>query len=506
MADSLRKRYAYKLLANGVSLVAMFVVDACAARALGPRGFGNFQFLNGFFQQIVTFLDLGASTALATRAAQRPGDGAFIRAYWRFLAFVGVLLAVGTSALTGAGLAKVVWPAQEICFVWLALVLAIATQAAAVAAKLADAHGLTVASEIARVKQRIALACAVAAAYFGGLLDLGGYFLAQIAAVIATIWLLHRIVKGGGRLLFGTAGNAVERRRIIREYFDYTHPLAVHAAVSLLAGLGDLWLLQHFGGSIEQGYYGLALRISAVCLVFTTAMTPLLLRDFAVAAGNADVKAMAALYTHHIPLLFSITAVLSCFVALNADRVALLVGGEQFAGATAVLAVLAFYPIQQTFGQLGSSIFLATGKTHLHRNLGIAASFVGLPAAYFAVAPSDVLGLNGGALGLAVKMMAVGTGVVGVMLFLHARMLKTNLLPMVRRQLFGFACIAALAAGARWLSRLLPGDRSTIGDLMLVAVIYFLAVVLAASAAPTLFGLRRADVVRLREILRTRNC
>ena len=52
------------------------------------------------------------------------------------------------------------------------------------------------------------------------------------------------------------------------EFKDYGMPLFWASAVGIVAGLGDRWLLQIFGGATEQGYYSLGFNLGAICLLF----------------------------------------------------------------------------------------------------------------------------------------------------------------------------------------------------------------------------------------------
>ncbi len=491
----LARRYAYKLAANAVSLLANLAIEAIASRALGPRGYGNYQFLTGFFQQVFSLLDLGVSTAFFTKAAQRPRDGKVVRFYWGYLSAVAVgVLSLIAMALV-SGFDRDVWPGQESAFVLLAATVVLAIQSVTAAGKMTDAYGLTVEAERARVMQRLLLALGVVIAYAAGWLGLGVYFVLQAIAAALLCAALGKVLHGTGRALFGSRiGNADSRGKLIREYFSYSHPLAVHALVGTVAALIDLWLLQRFGGAAEQGYYGLALRISAVCLVFTTAMTPLLMREFSVACAARDTEGMAALYRRHVPVLFAITASLSCFVAVNAAEIIVLVGGAEFAAGTTALILLAFYPLQQTFGQITASVFLATDDTRRYRNIGVGINLAGLPLSYLLIGPDDLLGLNAGSIGLAIKTLLVGFIAVGIQLALNADRLKLDIRRFLGQQLVILFSMMALALATAGLTGRFLADAPVAIRLVTGGAAYVLLSAAALASAPALFGLSRHDV------------
>ena len=127
----------------------------------------------------------------------------------------------------------------------------------------------------------------------------------------------------------------------------------------------DRWLLQVFSGSVQQGLYGLSYQIGAICFLFTGAMTPLITREFSIAYAKQDIPHMAYLFRRYIPLLYGIAAFFSCFIAMQAENVAYIFGGAKFHDAALAIAIMSLYPIHQTYGQLGSSVFYATAQTRL---------------------------------------------------------------------------------------------------------------------------------------------
>jgi len=54
----------------------------------------------------------------------------------------------------------------------------------------------------------------------------------------------------------------------------------VYALVGLFMGILDRWLLQVFSGSAEQRFYRVSYQSGAVRFLFTSAMTPLIRREF----------------------------------------------------------------------------------------------------------------------------------------------------------------------------------------------------------------------------------
>ena len=124
-----------------------------------------------------------------------------------------------------------------------------------------------------------------------------------------------------------------QRLAYTREFSDYSMPLFVQALLSALALSAERWVLQWFDGSTQQGYFALSQRVSAACFLFVSAMTPLIMRELAIAWGKDDREHMGRLLTRFAPLLFGIAAWFSCFTAVEASVLVHIFGGAEFAAA-----------------------------------------------------------------------------------------------------------------------------------------------------------------------------
>lgn len=155
--------------------------------------------------------------------------------------------------------------------------------------------------------------------------------------------------------------------------------------MGLIVGLLDRWLLQVCNGSIEQGFYSFSYQLASIGILFTSAMTPLLLREFAIAYSGKRAEDVTALFRRYVPAFYSMSTFIGCFVAVHAGTVSYMLGGRQFEKAWLPTAIMAFYPPYQTYGQLSGSVFYATDQTRLYRNIGCIAMVIGLPITFFSL-------------------------------------------------------------------------------------------------------------------------
>ena len=494
--DSLKKRYLAKLFANLIGLAISVVTQAIIPRGLGPIAYGNFSFLSNFFSRVVNFLDMGTSIGFYTKLSQRQRDFGLVSFYLVFTGIVSFLLLIFVGFINVTGAYTTLLPDQKLFYIYLAAIWGILTWFVQIVNKMADAYGVTVSTEIARIIQKGLGLVLILALFFMNQLNLTHFFFYHyfilIFLALAFIWVMER----NGYTLRQSWKLPLEKiKAYTKEFYNYSHPLFLLGVVVLIVSILDRWMLQMFGGSVEQGFYGLSYQIGAVCFLFTSAMTPLITREFAIAFGEKDLREMARLFRRYIPMLYAIAAYFACFIAVQADKVTFIMGGEKFQHATLAVMIMAFYPIHQTYGQLSGSVFYATGQTALYRNIGITFMLIGLPVTYFLIAPGHMLGLNAGATGLAIKMVAIQIVGVNVQLYFNARLLKLRFWRYIGHQIVSVACLLGVAVISMFvIDKGLGLHDKVILSFLLSGVFYTLMVIILGYVQPILFGLQRRDI------------
>lgn len=502
--DSLKKRYFYKLSTNLVGLIINMVTQAIIPRGLGPKAYGDFNFLSSFFAEVTAFLDMGTSIGFYTKLSQRQRDTGLATFYMYFTIIASLMVISFVFLAHTTASYKQFWPGQKMLYVYMAAVLGILAWIVQVLNKMADAYGITVSAELTRMLQRGLGLILLILLFIFSHLNLTNFFyyhyLLLIFLGVAFIWSMKR--KGhleiqSYRLPF------IQVRNYFKEFYTYSHPLFVYALIGLIVGILDRWLLQYFSGSIQQGFFGLSYQIGAACFLFTSAMTPLLMREFSIAYGKQDLSEMARLFRRYIPLLYSIAAYFSCFIAVQSDKVVYIFGGDKFKESAAVLTIMAFYPIHQTYGQLSGSVFYAAGQTALYRNIGVIFMLIGLPVTFFLIAPADKMGLNMGATGLAIKMVILQFIGVNVMLSFNAKFLNLSFWKYAAHQLISIFCLLSVSFLATFIvDTFLNIDRNIITSFALSGILYTAMIFLLVYIFPILFGLKREDFSLIKQMLK----
>ena len=507
--DTLRKRYAFKLTSNIFSGGISAIIQLMVPRGLGPEAYGNFGFMTAFFDNIINSLDVGSSYWFYTRISQKKEDRKIVRFYRLIMAVLIVLVLGFVLISTAMGFSDRIWIDQSRQIIYLAAVYSILFWVLNVQTKIMDAYGLTVSAEKARIIEKIIGISIITILFFLNRLNLITLFFYHYFMIILLIVVYAYIGRRKGYPdTFIPGVDKEEGKQHFRDLYRYIYPLATYAIVGLVTGIVDRWLLQKFGGSIQQGYFTLSFKIGAIISLFTVSLTPLLMREFSVSFGKKDIKSIKAMFRKHLPVMYLITAYLSCFTAAQYDKIVLIIGGEEYKSAGLVVMVMAFFPIHQTYGQLTSTVYYATGQTRLYRNIGITGMVLGLPLVYFLLAPRSMFGLDAGALGLAIKMVILNIIIVNVWLYFNTRYLKLSFSKFLLHQFGSVAILFILALLSKYIIDFIPFlDDKVILSFILSAIIYTIATVLISNYLPKILGMDREtlDKVKLRIIGNLRN-
>lgn len=444
--DSLKKRYTYKVMSKLLAAPIMMLTQALVPRGLGPAAYGQFTFLTNFFQQVITFFDSGTSLAFYTRLSQKPDDKSLIKFYNGFSLASTTIICVFTFGVLVTGRQEWLFPGQHSVYIWLAVFYAALVWFTETINRIVDAYGYTVKGEKILVLQRGIGLILLLIIYFLGYFNLESYFIYNYIVLFFLIgmWAIMLNRKGVKLLKIPTLSGAKIKENA-SYFWTYSSPLLVYSMLTMLVSLFDNWVLIKISGSIQQGYFGLAFRLSSISFLFTGAMAQLITREFSIAHGNSDKTAIARLFKRLIPPLYVVVSFLSVFFAMNAGVITLFFGGNDFAGAVVAIAIMSLFPIHQTYGQLSGSLFYATGQTRLYRNIGIAVVPLSLLLTYLLITPKSQLGLEMGAIGLALKMVGIQFITVNIQLFFNTRYLSLNFWWFLGHQLLVIIILTTLA-------------------------------------------------------------
>ncbi|MFW2612226.1 lipopolysaccharide biosynthesis protein [Aliarcobacter butzleri] len=440
METSFKKRYIIKLLSNLVNGVINIILVAIIPKALGPVSFGYFSYLQQFFNQIISFLDAGTSTAFFAKLSAKDTRIELLSFYFIFSLFLICLLLFMIYIIEIFDYTIIFLPDIPKEYIYYGAIFGIFTWATQVYIKISDAYALTISVEIIKIIHKVATLLLLL--YIINFLpfDLYTYFyfhfisLISFLLIISVLFLKKNIIS---KQIFDCK---IKYFNIIKEFYTYCSPLFVFNVIAILISLFDIWLLQTMSGSVQTGFYGLAYSISAMCFLFTSAMTPIITREFSKSFEENDIERVKKLFKRYIPMLYAISTYFSVFLVFQAENLLVIFTDEKFKDALFVLVIMAFYPIHQTYGQLSGSLFFSNGTTKLYRNIGLISSLIGLLFSYLFIYHFEL-----GALGFGIKMILAQIIGVNIQLYFNTKLLGFTMLSFVSHQIYTVVVFSLIA-------------------------------------------------------------
>lgn len=414
--DSLRKRFLSIVFTNFIGFILSILTAGILPRALGAVSFGTFNYLTTFFNNLIGFFDMGTSTCFYVNYSQDHKKTNVVVYYVYLSGLIIFTTLVFTLSLLILNV-DFFWPHTDSLFVVLSLVYSIIVWSTNIVNKIIDASGETFHAEMSRLKNRVLSVVIIILLYKYNLIDLVNYFYYNylIMIMLLLVWIYQ--LYSSKEIVFTTFKlTKAEIKKFNNLFYTYTNPLFVYTIISQVMNIGDRWLLQNYSGSFEQGLFSLSHRATAIVLLFTSAISPLLSREFSIAFGGQDIQSTKKLIQKYFPIFFTLTSYFSVFLSFQAKNVVLILGGEEYLPAILTLKILMFTPIAQVTIQIASSYFYSNNLTRDFRNITLLLMTIGLIGAYFLIVPSDGLGLGLGAYGLAIKTAVYAFATMYVML------------------------------------------------------------------------------------------
>ena len=483
--DSLKRRYSIKLFANIVSAIIGAILIAIVPKALGPIQYGQFVYLQDFFMKIIGFLDMGSSTAFFTKLSARHTRKELITFYTFYSSAVLTIALLFVLAISKFGFSHNLLPDIPNKYIYFGLFFGFLTWLTQIFIIISDAYALTISVELIKIGHKIfSLLLLLYFVYFT-LFELTNYFYYHYIALSSFLLVIGWLFIKKGIFYKNVLTLSFSFSQILKEFIHYCHPLVAYNIVGILVGLFDIWLLQNMAGSEQTGFYGLSYSLAAMCFLFTGTMTPIITREFSKSYAQHDLEQMRKLFYRYIPMLYSLAAYFAVFISFQSENVLAIFTNEQFKGALFILAIMSFYPIHQTYGQLSGSIFYATGQTHLYRNIGIISSLIGLVLSLILIYLLDLKGV-----GLAYKMIITQYIGVNLQLYFNSRFLGFNMKHFVLHQTYSLLFFILLAFVS---SKIIITEEPLI-SFFISGFIYTLLVIIISYIFPQIFATTKDEI------------
>jgi len=411
--------FATNILRVGISFIAGLLI----ARTLGPGEYGNFSFLLGSFISFAALANMGSSSAFYTFISQKRHSRKFFLYYAVWVLFQLLILLFFVLFLPDS-IRQKIWLGHPFGLVILALLASFAmNQLWTFVAQIGESIRDTVGVQMRNL--------ALAAIYLVCVAVLAGFHIISVKNILILNIILYLLFSAlYARRVYQADILSKEQeedlKEVLRKFKRFCLPLVPYAGVVFLYSFADYWILQKFGGSVQQGYYAIGARFSALSLIATISILQVFWKEIAEANSLGNMERVRMLYRRVSRTLYFISAVISCVMIPFSGEILTLLLGPSYQAAWLPLSLMLLYPVYQSLGQITTTTLYATGKTKAHSYIWTFLMPISIPIVYFLLAPKSAIvpGLHLGATGLAIKMLGVLILGVNIAAFVVARHLK----------------------------------------------------------------------------------
>ncbi len=495
MTHSIRKRFFFTVGTNLFRGLLTFVTGMLLARWLGPQSYGNMAFLLGTFIGFRALLDMGTSSAFFTFLSQKPRSRSFVLGFFGWMGIQFLVPTIFIGLLFPDRWIETIWQGESTGLILLAFAAAFLQYSVwPVVQQAGESQRQTIRVQGIGLIVAGAHLLAVALLWLLGVLGLYALFAAIILEYLLASVVAHQCFP------YAREGSAntpnLRQESTLQKYWRYCLPLIPYSFVSFAYEFADRWLLQKFGGGVEQAFYAVSAQFAGVALIATSSILRIFWKEIAEAHHKGDHDRTGRLYQKVSRLLFLIGALIAGYLIPWAEEVMQLVLGTAYAGGATTLAIMFLFPVHQSMGQIGSTMLLATEQVRLQVITGIVFMTASIGVTYFILASpqAEIPGLGLASEGLAWKMVGMQILSVNVIAYLIARLWKWPFdwvyQPVSLLGCVGIGAISAMAS--TWLTG--TGWSTVVIPMIVGGIFYLLSAIVFVYNMPWLAGLTREEL------------
>jgi len=439
------------------------------------------------------FLGFGGNF-LTSELAKNHKDKLLISFYQVFIILGWVI--TGIILIVAFGLNKLIFLFPEISnhgYVFLAFLLAYITFMTQMYESISDATGLTKSSSIINlISKFFGVILLIIFIYLVNWINLYSIMFISIIMSLISAFLFAYILWSNNIdvKLFNISW--VDFKNKFKQFFNYSHPLLTLSIVTFTLGLFMRWGLQLFGGSAEQGYFSFSDSFSGFIIIFGNSITPLLQREFSITYNDSDNERMKLIFERSLLIFISFTSLLSIFVLFNTKTITMLIGGNSYNSSILSTQIMLFYPIPYIANNILYSTCYATNKTKLLRNVQIFIVILNTIITFLLIAPQKYWGLNLGAIGFALSLVAVTYLNHIILLIYCSKMFDLNWFNLIFKYLRIIGAFMIIGLFCFFLDKVLTFNPIYI--LILNAFLYFSVSILLMFYLPSLVGFSNINI------------
>lgn len=491
--DSLSKRYLFKLITSILVIPLNLYVVSVYTKSLGPELYGDFKYLIYIFTLFVSLISFGGNY-FNTELSKNNNNKNLISFYFIFLIISWISLLFILLILIYFGTFNSILNDNiTISVIWIAFIYSFVSFISQFLESITDSCGLTKkASLFSFTSKCFGLLFLILIFFYLEIVNIYSAFsYYYIVGLIMSVCFFILLIKN--EIPVNKLSISINEFKLqFKPFITYSSPLLTLMFFSFFTGFISRSILQQFGGSIEQGYFSFSDSISAFIIIFSTSITPLLLREFSIFYDNKNTVEFKNTFNTSLLFFTGLSSFFCALIFFNVEIITEIIAGDSFKSSFLSTKIMLLYPILYVTNNILNTVLYSMGKTKLLRNILIIIGILQLIFTFIFVAPAQHYGLNLGAIGFGISIVIVTMLNYLIILFYCAKLLKFNFIRsilQILRIIFIFIFLSFITKLT--LSYFIENKYFTF---VIIGFIYSLITIITFYIFPYYFGVKKSQL------------
>jgi len=494
------QRYIYTLISivgrTGLAVITTIIVP----RAIGPSAVGTFAFGQIIVQNIRGVLDFNIGSTFFNLSASKHQSGGITRIFGKIL-FSQIIISVIILILlcfTNYG-NKII---QGTPFLVLILLLGIewALYLTNLSNQLSDAKGISKWPQMLILISNLIMTLVIIALALMKSLTLYTYLITTFTfGILSCISIMIFLYQTN----YDSIWMKVDKenlKSLLKTTLKISLPLTIASYLGMGIEFFERFLIQYKYGPEEQSYYYIAAKWAAIIIILSSSSLQIFWQSLVKTIAAGDIKKAGGIYRRLDGLLFYVIVTLALIWSFMGKEMLSFLLGKEFENAGKILVVMAFYPVSQVFGQMGTTIAIASERSKEYLIATAITATIGFFVSYFLLVPKDsyIPGLELGSFGLAIKTAIFGLIAVQPITYLNCRYLSISYSELIFQKIKTFLCLFVILLILNELGKFLLPFMPIIVASIIKAIFFLFAAGILLFIRPVFCGVDKNDVDKIK--------
>lgn len=493
-------RYIYTLFSTGGRAALAVVTSILVPNALGPKALGTIAFGQIVVQNVRSLFDFNMSQTFFNLSASKRQSGDLTHLFVK-ISFVQIIISLIMLILlsyTKIGNEII----QGTPFVILLLLLGIEWVLYGVGSlnQLGDSKGISKWPQIIMLAVNAVMAVILIVLVVMKSLTIFTYLIAVLVfGILNFISTMTYLFQTNYDRIWMRIGHE-NLNDFIKSAMKISVPLTIVGYYGMGMEFIERFLIQYKYGPEEQSYFYIASKWASIIILFSTSSLQIFRQHLVENIVAGDIKKAGEIYLRLDGFLFYFTLAFALAWSFVGKEILSLLLGRDFAEAGKILVVMAIYPVSQVFGQMGTTVAIASGSTKEYSILTAATITMGLVISYFLLMPksSYIPGLGLGSFGLAIKTAIFGLLAVQPITFLNCRYLSISYGKIMFQKVKIFLSLFVILLILTEVGKLFRPMFPVILESIARATLFLFSAATLLFIKPTFCGVNKNDIERLK--------